>query len=520
MNTGQKAGTRRWWALGAIAAAVLAVGLDTTILSVALPTLSKALHASESDLQWFSSGYALALAAAMLPMGLLGDRYGHKKLLLIALPVFGGGSALCAYSSSVTTFMIARILMGIAGAALVVMALSAVTILFEKTERPKAVGIWSAVNFLALPLGPILGGWLLTHYWWGSVFLINVPVALLALIAVATLIPESERLPRAPFDIFGIITSTGGLSVLTYGLIKAGEEGWSNAGALMLMMIGLVSLASFFVWERRLTRHNQNKALVDMSLFSSASFTWGIVLSTLGIFAMIGVLFTLPQYFQGVLDVNAIGSGMRLLPVIGGLVLGAVPADRFAKLWGAKITVAIGFIILAIGTFMGAATKIDSSTSFVVAWTMIVGVGIGLSLATASSAALVELSEKRSGVGSALLQAANKVGSPFGAAILGSVLSGGYLAHLQLSNTPLALHVAVRESVFGGVAVAKALNSPTLLSNVQQAFMQGMQRTLLFSGGVALFGVVVSFVFLPRANVAPSPGSEKWGSAKSLVAPK
>ena len=169
-------GTRRWWALGGVSLAILCVGLDSTVLSVALPTLARALHASESDLQWFSSGYLLVLAAAMLPAGLLGDRYGRKKVMLIALGLFGAGSVACAYSTSVAEFLAARLLVGLAGAGVIVMAITALTVLFSKEERPKAVGIWAAANFLALPIGPVLGGWLLTNYWWGWVFLINVPV--------------------------------------------------------------------------------------------------------------------------------------------------------------------------------------------------------------------------------------------------------------------------------------------------------------------------------------------------------
>src|SRR5712692_3860138 len=166
-------GNRRWWALGALTLAVLAVGLDGTVLSVALPTLATALHASESDLQWFSSGYLLVLAAMMLPAGLLGDRYGRKKVMLVALALFGAGSVACTYAPSAGAFIAARVVLGIAGAGVIVMALSALTVLFTKQERPRAVGIWAAANFLALPLGPILGGWLLTHYWWGWVFLLT-----------------------------------------------------------------------------------------------------------------------------------------------------------------------------------------------------------------------------------------------------------------------------------------------------------------------------------------------------------
>src|ERR1019366_9162949 len=176
-------GARRWWALGAVSLAVLAVGLDGTVLSVALPTLAAKLHASESDLQWFSSGYLLVLAAAMLPAGLLGDRSGRKRVMLLALALFAVGSAACAAAPSSAWFIVARALLGLAGAGVIVMALSALTVLFSEQERPKAVGIWAAVNFLALPIGPILGGWLLTHFWWGWVFLMNVPVSGIGMIA-------------------------------------------------------------------------------------------------------------------------------------------------------------------------------------------------------------------------------------------------------------------------------------------------------------------------------------------------
>ena len=187
-------GSMRWWALGAVSLAVLAVGLDGTVLTVALPTLAKTLHASESDLQWFTSGYFLVLAAAMLPAGLLGDRYGHKRVLAIGLALFGVGSVACAYSTSSGQFLAARVLLGLAGAGVIVMAISALTVLFTPEERPKAVGIWAAANFLSLPIGPILGGWMLTNFWWGWVFLINAPVAAIGLIAVIT--PG----PRVPPD--------------------------------------------------------------------------------------------------------------------------------------------------------------------------------------------------------------------------------------------------------------------------------------------------------------------------------
>jgi DHA2 family multidrug resistance protein-like MFS transporter len=508
----QDLGVRKWWALGAVSLAVLAVGLDGTVLSVALPTLSKAFHASESDLQWFSSLYLLVLAASMLPAGLLGDRYGHKKVLLISLGFFGLGSAACGYSTSVGEFMAARVLMGMAGAGVIVMAISALTVLFSKEERPKAVGVWAAANFLALPIGPILGGWLLTHYWWGWVFLINVPVALIGLAAVAALVPESRASERSGLDPVGVAASAAGLVAVTYGLIKAGQDGWSNDGALLMIFAGLVILIGFFAWERRLTRQPGGQPLLDLTLFDSASFTWGVILAAVAVLAMIGVLFTMPQYFQGVLGRDPIGSGLRLLSLIGGLVVGAVPAARFASLVGAKIAVATGFVLIAAGLFLGSTTNIESSGVFVLAWMAIVGLGMGIAMATSSSAALVELSEERSGVGSAVLQAVNKTGGPFGTAILGSVLSAGYLAHLSLSGLPAPAATAVRQSVFGGVAVAQQLHSAALLASVRAAFVHGMDRALLVSAGIALVGALLTVLFLPKSNV--SMDSEQAGAER------
>ncbi len=493
-------GTRRWWALAAVSMGVLAVGLDGTVLSVALPTLAKALHASESSLQWFSSGYLLVLAAAMLPAGLLGDRFGHKRVLLLGLGLFGFGSLACAMSTSVAEFLAARVLLGLGGAGVIVMAISALTVLFTKEERPKAVGVWAAANFLALPVGPILGGWLLTNFWWGWVFLINVPIAVIGLVAIATLVPESRLSERPGFDLIGVFLSVAGLVTLTYGFISAGEDGWSDARALVAMVAGLAVLAGFFAWERRLNRRPGGQPLLDLSLFRSRSFTWGVLLAAFAVLSMIGVLFTMPQYFQGVLGTDAMGSGLRLLPLIGGLVVGAIPADRVVRRIGAKLTAATGFVLLAVGLSIGATTAVASSTLFVAIWMAVVGVGMGISLSTTTSAALVELSEERSGVGSAVLQAVNKVGGPFGTAILGSVLSSLYLSRLALSGLAAPLAGAVRQSVFGGVAVAQQLGSAALLHSVRAAFVDGMDAALLVSAGIAVVGIVLTLLFLPRSN--------------------
>ena len=493
-------GNRKWWALGAVCLGCLAVGVDGTVLSVALPTLSKALNASEFDLQWFMSIYFLVMAASMLPAGLLGDRYGRKRVMLISLGLFAVGSAGSAFSTSVAEFMAARVLMGLAGAGIIVMAITAVTVLFSARERPKAVGFWAAANFISFPIGPILGGWMLTEFWWGWVFLINVPVALVGLTALVALVPETRAARRPGIDILGIATSAAGLVTLTYGLIEAGQNGWGAIGALALMIVGVAVLIGFLMWERRLSRLPGGQPLLDMTLFTSASFTWGVILAALPVLAMISVLFTLPQYFQGVVGTNAMGSGLRLLPMIGGLMLGAIPAAQMVRLAGAKVIVAVGFLLLAIGLAVGATTGLGSTGLFTAAWMFVAGMGVGMSMATATSAALVELSQERSGVGGAVLQAVNKIGGPMGTAILGSVLTVGYLAGLHLAGLPAAAATAARQSIFGGVAVADRLGSASLLASVRTAFIHGMDTALLLGAAIAVGGVVVTLVFLPQTN--------------------
>jgi EmrB/QacA subfamily drug resistance transporter len=506
---------RRWWALGALTLAVLAVGLDGTVLSVALPTLARSLHASESQLQWFSSGYLLVLGAAMLPAGLLGDRYGRKRTLLVALALFAAGSAACAAAPSSGAFIAARAVLGIAGAGVIVMALSSLTVLFSEQERPKAVGVWAAANFLALPIGPILGGWLLSHYWWGWVFLMNVPVAALAVVVGWALLPES-RAPRRPaFDPIGMLSGVAGVAILIYGLIYAGQHGWSDPVALAAIAAGLATVAGFFAWERRLGALADRDPLVDLGLFASPSYTWGVVLAAVAVLAMIGVLFTMPQYFQGVAGTDAMGSGLRLLPLIGGLVLAAVPADRIVRAVGSKLAVALGFAVLAGGLALGATTGVRSGEGFVALWMAVVGMGMGLSTASTTSAALATLSQERSGVGSAVLQALNKTSAPLGTAVLGSVLSAGYLARVHADGLPPAAAQAVRQSIFGAIAVARSAHSTELLDGARAAFIHGMDIALLVSAGVALAGAILATMFLP-ARAAPAATSSKRPQAEHV----
>ncbi len=495
--------SRRWLAMGAMTLALVAIGLDATVLSLALPTLSKSLGASEAELQWFVTAYTLALAAAMLPVGLLGDRYGRKTVLLGGLALFGAMSVVCALSTTPTEFILARTILGVAGAATVVMSLSVVTVLFDEAERPRAMGIWAAGNFISMPIGPIVGGYVLAHAWWGWVFLMNVPVILIGLTAVAVFVPQSRSERRPGIDIPGVALSSAGLAFIMYGLVEAGDNGWSSASAIEFSLLGLITLAVFVGWQAWLTARPNGQPLIDLALFRSRSFSWGIVLAAAGILGMFGILFTLPQYLQGIVGLDAEGAGIRFLPVIFGMVVGAIPADRVAARIGPKITVAAGLAILSAGMFVGSGMTETSGDAFLAGWTFVVGLGAGLGLATAASVAMVELSAERSGVGAALLQAIVKLGPAFGATILGSVLNSTYQGRVAVGGLPGDVAETVRQSVFGGLAVAQQMGSSSLAESVRTSFVAGMDDASRAAGIIVAIAAVVALAVMPlRAKAA------------------
>ncbi|MBO2460586.1 MFS transporter [Actinomadura violacea] len=501
-------GARRWWALGAVSLSVLAVSLDGTVLSVALPTLAGALHATESDLEWFQSGYLMLLAAAVLPAGLVGDRFGRKRLLVGCLAAFGAGSALCAEARSPGVFLAARLLMGLAGAGVTVMAMSALTVLFDEEDRPRAVGIYEAANFLGLPAGPLLGGWMLSKLWWGWVFLLNVPVAVLGLAAAFALVPESRAARRPRLDPAGIAVSSAGLIAVTYGLVQAGRSGWDGPAALAPIACGGAALAGFAVRESRLGRRG-GSPLIDPALFRSPSFTWGAALGGLAGLAMIGVLFAMPQYFQAVQGANAFGAGVRLLPLIGGLVAGALPAGALTRAAGAATTTALGFALLAAGALAGATTGTGTSTAFIAMWTAVLGAGTGLTLTAATAAALSGLPAERSGTGSAVVQAFQHTAGPLGTAIAGSVLAAGYHSRLGPDRLPAAVDEAARRSVHEGVAAAGRFGSGEAVHAIRAAFTGGLDTALTVSAATALAGALLTLAFLPRRTIVTDPSTAR-----------
>jgi EmrB/QacA subfamily drug resistance transporter len=526
MGTTGVTGARRWWALIAVAMSMLVVGLDLTVLNLALPTIANALHASTSDLQWFNDAYSLVLAAAVLPAGLLGDRLGRKKVLMTSLAVFGASSAACAYAASSGELIAARAVLGIGAAGIMPLALAIIPVLFEPAERQKATAIMASTIFLSFPIGPLVGGSLLDTFWWGSVFLINVPVVVIALIAVAFLMPESRSSERPRLDLVGVLISSAGLIAFTYGVIKAGQDGWTDAAALATIAAGVVLLAGLVGWERRLTQRSESsgpggvRPLIELPLFRSAGFAWGTILATLVSFAMFGILFAMPQFFQEVRGTDALGSGLRTLPLIGGMLVGMIggtrlqsprkdpaglPAEPRAT---ARSMVTIGYAVMAVGLAAGAFTSVSSGTGFTAAWFAVAGLGLGLAMPAAMNAALGALSAERSGAGSALITAMRQVGATVGVAVLGTILNNVYqsrltgahlpAAHLPAAHLPAALTDAAKSGVAAGVAVAEKVHSAALLAAVRDSFVHGLDIMLWVCAGIALASALLAVTFLPR----------------------
>jgi len=497
--------TRRWLALGALALAMLTVGLDMTVLNIALPTLARDLHAGTAALQWFSTAYTLTLAGVMLPAGALGDRYGRKKFVFGALILFGAASIWCAFASSAGELILARVLLGVAASVLMSLSMGMIPVLFpDPAERGRATTVWITSVTLGMPLGPIVGGLLLDRFWWGSVFLVNIPTVIIGALAVGLLVPETRSKTRRPINLVSVVLSAAGLVGLTYGLIRFGDKGWGDGTAWLTFAAGVVLIVAFVAWER--TREH---ALADLSLFGDHGFRMGTFFQLTNAFAMFGLFFTIPLYFQSVLGVDSLGSGLRMLPMIGGLLVASNFLEGLRDKIGLKLTLMVGFGALAIGMGLGATTDIDTSYGFVATWMVIVGLGIGLVLPTSMALAVGALTPERAGAGSALLSALRQAAGTTGVAVLGTVLSTRYHSELgTLNREPIS------DGVGSGVAVADSLGDQSMLHHVQTAFLSGMDLLLVVCAGIAVVGLLLSAVAtrsstsesgakLPEAETAP-----------------
>ncbi|MEU0546063.1 MFS transporter [Nocardia sp. NPDC005978] len=490
--------SKRWLALGALAVAMLTIGLDVTVLTVALPTLAVDLHAGTGALQWFSSAYTLALAAVMLPAGALGDRYGRKKILLAALLLFGAASLACAFAGTSGQLIAARAVLGLAAAAMMPLSMAILPGLFpDPADRQRALTIWITSTAIGLPLGPIVGGWLLQNFWWGSVFLINVPMVAIGATAVALLVPESRSANAVRVDLPGVALSVFGMLGLTYGFIRFGEQSWGDGLAWAAVAGGVALLTAFVLWQRRAAH-----PLIDLGLFAAPGFRWGTVYMIVVNFAMFGLFFTMPQYFQAVLGADALGSGLRLLPLIGGLIVGSRVVDRLLPRAGLRVVLTSGFALLAGGLALAALLTADSGYGVAATALALLGAGMGLVMPAAMGLAMGELAAERAGSGSALLQALRQAAGTIGVAVLGTVLATRYRAELGSVNRP-----PVDDGVNAGVGVAHRLGDTELLAHVQTAFMGGMSAMLWVCAAVCL-GATVMAALLTRAPAGPAPAPD------------
>lgn len=485
--------SRRWWALLAIVLSVLTIGFDTTILNVALPTLATALDAGNGDLQWIIDAYVLVFAGLLLPMGAIGDRYGRKRLLMIGLALFAGASLVAVYADAAGQVIVARALMGIGGAILTPMTMAILPVLFEPHERGKALALVTMGMGIGLPLGPIIGGYLLEHFWWGSIFVVNIPVAVIAMVAVGLLVPESRAATPKPIDLVGAILSTIGLVLVVYGVIEAPSRGWTDGQVLGALAGGLILMAAFVVVERRISA-----PMIDLRLFRRPRFAWGTTAGTVASFALFGALFILPLFLQAVLGHDALGVGLRLLPLIGGMFVGAPLGARIAQLTVTRLPVALGLFVGAVGMAVGAATGSGSGYGFVATWLVITGAGIGLALTPAMDAVMGELPRDETGSGMAITMTLRQVGGALGVALLGSLTSGVYRDRLGDAPT------VAKDSVTAAMAVAARTGDQALALAARAAFLDAMSAVLLVCAGLVLAGAVLAAVFLPGTQPATS----------------
>ena len=488
-------GVRRWWALAAIVLSALTIGFDATILNVALPTLATRIGADNSDLQWIVDSYILIFAGLLLPAGVLADRYGRKKAMLAGLALFAGASVVAMTAGGPTALIVARGLMGIGAATITPVALAVIPSIFEPAERARAVAVTTVGLGLGVPLGPLVGGYLINHFWWGSVFAVNIPTAGVAFLAVALLIPESRDPAPGRLDPLGAVLVTAGLVSFVYGIIAGPDRGWRDGLVVSTIAAGVVLLAAFVVWQRR-----NPEPMIDLGLFRDRRFLWAALGATIASFAMFGLLFVLPQYLQVVAGHDAFGTGLRLIPMMLGLVAGARISEAVAGRFGARGAIAAGLAVIAAGLAIGTFTTVNTGYGMVAAWLSVVGIGVGLSMAPAMTAILESLPPARTGMGSSLSQTLRQVGGALGVAVLGSVLASTYTSGLRLPPAlpPAAAHAA-RDSVAAAQAVAARLGMPDVYGTARLSYVHAMDVVLLICAVASLLGAVLTARFIPAS---------------------
>ena len=491
---------RRWWTLIVLCVSLMVIGLDNTILNVALPTLVRQLHASNSQLQWIVDAYTLVFAGLLLSAGSLGDRFGRQGALNFGLVVFAAGSILAAMASSPGQLIATRALMGVGGAFIMPSTLSILTNVFtEARERRRAIAVWAGIAGLGIATGPIIGGWLLEHFWWGSVFTVNLPVVAVALVAGRFLVPTS-RDPAAPrLDPVGAGLSIVGLVALVYGIIEAPIDGWTSPTILGAFGIAVVVLAAFGAWEMHSTH-----PMLDLHFFRNRRFTAASAVVSLVFFALFGSLFFITQYLQFVLRFSALEAGVRVAPFALMMMAFATQSPRVVERFGTKRTVATGLVVLAVGIGVMATISTGSGYGRVLLSMSIMGAGMGLTMAPATDSIMGALPLAKAGVGSAMNDTTRQVGGALGVAVLGSLLTAGYSSSIGdfLRSHPLPADAigSVKSSVGAAMEQAARLGGArggALRAAAGRAFVNATHISLYVGVAVALVGTVIVVLFLP-----------------------
>ena len=486
-----------WWAVAVLSTSLLMIGLDNTILNVALPTLQRTLSASASALQWTVDAYLLLFAGLLLAAGNLGDRIGRRRTLHAGLLVFGAGSLLAALSATTGELIAARALMGLGGALIMPSTLSIITNLFTGPQRARAIALWTAVAGLGIALGPVTGGWLLQHYWWGSIFLVNVPIAALTLTAGLFLVPESRDPAAGRPDPLGAALATGALLALVYGVIQAPTRGWSGQTPVAAFALAAVLLCAFVAWQLH-TSH----PLLHLRLFRDRRFSAASATIALAFFALFGALFFLTQYLQLVLGYSALQAGLRTVPVAAGLIAGSALSTPANTRLGTKLTVATGMLLAAAGLSLLTGATPTSGYPRVLAALLLAGAGIGLAMAPATDSVMGTLPVAKAGVGSAMNDTARLVGGAFGVAVLGTTLTQVYRAHIAAATAalPAAVRGPARDSLPAALQAAAhldRLHAAALQTAAHLAYTDAMSRAALLATAIALMAALTALLFLP-----------------------
>jgi EmrB/QacA subfamily drug resistance transporter len=510
---------RRWATLGVLCLSLLLIVVDASIVNVALPTLVRRLHASTASLQWVIDAYTLAMAGLLLSLGSLGDRIGRHRTLAGGLMVFGIGSALAGLSGSAGELIAARVVMGAGAAAIMPATLSILTNVFTvPAERAKAIAMWSAVSGLGIAIGPTLGGWLLEHFSWGSIFTVNLPIVALALIGGRLVVPASGNPHPEPLDPAGLVTSVAGVVAVVYAVIEAPTYGWLSARTIGVTAVGVAVLAAWVGMELR-----SSHPMVDLRIFRNARFSAASFSVTMIFLGLFGWLFLFTQQMQFVLGYDALQAGVRALPFA--LTIGVVsqPAATLAARIGTKAVVSTGLGTMAVGfAVMARSTPHTGYLLFLLPASIVIAAGMGLAMAPATESIMGALPRAQAGVGSAVNDTTRSLGGALGVAVMGSLAASVFAGRVQsaLVHVPAQLAALARTSV--GAAVTVGRHAPVsighrIVGTAQQAFVTGSDRAMVVAVVAAGLGAVVAARFLPPRVSKAAVGTEEVISPMGLV---